>query len=283
MEKSSLERQDLNEEVRRIWDRNAEWWDDRIGDGNRFQCQLIEPATERLLEIQPGSVVLDVACGAGRFGRRMAELGAHVVAIDLSRRFIERAVARTPEHLRNIEYHVVDATDASALRALGAGRFDGAVATMALMDMAAIEPLFSALPTLLKPGGWFVFSLMHPCFQTPEASRFAVSTEREGEFEVRNGVQVSQYLTPRAWKGVGILGQPEPHYYFHRPLHLLLGCGFRHGFAVDGLEEPGLPPGAEDGRYLRWDHLPEIPPILVVRMRLCARPAGDGGGATEKR
>jgi hypothetical protein len=34
---------------RRIWDANARWWDDRIGDGNDFQTLLIEPATERLL------------------------------------------------------------------------------------------------------------------------------------------------------------------------------------------------------------------------------------------
>ena len=44
----------LNVETRQVWDKIAEWWDDRIGDGNRFQDELIEPATERLLEIEPG-------------------------------------------------------------------------------------------------------------------------------------------------------------------------------------------------------------------------------------
>ncbi|MFQ6043062.1 MAG: hypothetical protein ACE5PV_19585, partial [Candidatus Poribacteria bacterium] len=36
---------EFNAEARRIWDANAEWWDDKIGDGNEFQCELIEPAT----------------------------------------------------------------------------------------------------------------------------------------------------------------------------------------------------------------------------------------------
>jgi hypothetical protein len=31
------------DENRRIWDANALWWDDRIGDGNDFQSVLIEP------------------------------------------------------------------------------------------------------------------------------------------------------------------------------------------------------------------------------------------------
>ena len=84
------------DENRRIWDANAHWWDDRIGDGNDFQTLLIEPATERLLAVSSEDVILDIACGAGRFARRMAELGASVVAFDHSANFIERARARTP-------------------------------------------------------------------------------------------------------------------------------------------------------------------------------------------
>jgi hypothetical protein len=64
------------EEHRRIWNGNAELWDDRIGDGNDFQTLLIEPATERLLAVEPGDAILDIACGAGRFARRIAALGA---------------------------------------------------------------------------------------------------------------------------------------------------------------------------------------------------------------
>src|SRR5438067_12671961 len=79
------------EENRRIWDANAVWWDDRIGDGHDFQTILIEPATERLLKVVAGDTILDAACGAGRFARRMAELGARVVAFDYSAEFIARA------------------------------------------------------------------------------------------------------------------------------------------------------------------------------------------------
>ena len=79
------------DENRRIWNANACWWDDRIGEGNDFQTLLIEPATERLLNVTSGDTILDVACGAGRFTRRMASLGATIVAIDTSSEFIARA------------------------------------------------------------------------------------------------------------------------------------------------------------------------------------------------
>jgi 2-polyprenyl-3-methyl-5-hydroxy-6-metoxy-1,4-benzoquinol methylase len=63
-----------------VWDRLANWWDDRIGDGNEFQDYLIEPTTLRLLALKPGEQILDVGCGAGRFARRMGAFGAIVVA-----------------------------------------------------------------------------------------------------------------------------------------------------------------------------------------------------------
>jgi hypothetical protein len=158
------------------------------------------------------------------------------------------------------------------LLGLGAARFDAAVATMALMDMAQIEPLFAALPELLKPAGRFVFSVIHPCFHSARIRRFCEMHEEEaGRHVVRNGVQVSAYLSPSARKSEGIIGQPEPQYYFHRPLQMLLGVGFEAGLVVDGLEEPRLQSG-ERSAGLRWEDMPDIPPVLVVRMCLMRQP-----------
>ena len=256
------------DDVRRVWNANADFWDDKIGNGNDFQIELIEPATEKLLGDVAGLAILDVACGAGRFGRRMAQLGANVLGIDFSEKFIERAKSRTPAEMRNIEYRVADATNKDQLLSLGEGRFDGAVATMALMDMTTIDPLMDSLPFLLKPKGWFIFSIMHPCFQPAGLTKFAESIESAGTWEVVKGVKISHYLTPTAWQGIGILGQPETQYYFHRSLQDIFNTAFRNGFVIDGFEEPGFKEAPQDDRYLRWKHLTEIPPVLIVRVRL---------------
>ena len=96
---------------------------------------------------------------------------------------------------------------------LGAGRFNAAVATMALMDMADIEPLFSALRELLVPGGRFVFTVCHPAFHSTLAYRFMEARETDGRYAPECGVKVTGYLTPTAQKGEGIVGQPEPQYF----------------------------------------------------------------------
>jgi SAM-dependent methyltransferase len=255
------------DENRRIWDANALWWDDRIGDGNDFQTVLIEPATERLLAVGAGDTILDAACGAGRFARRMAELGAHVVAFDYSAEFIARARERTPSDA-GVEYHVVDAANMETLVSLGSNRFNKAVCTMALMDMPEIGPLFAALSRVLTPGGAFVFSVTHPCFHSAAIQRFAeIHEEQTGRHVNRSGVKVSSYLSPFARKTEGIVGQPEPQWFFHRPISALFRYGFETGFVVDGIEEPHF---AEDRPRagVRWHDMPDIPPIMVVRMKL---------------
>jgi len=256
------------DDSRRLWNANAEWWDDRIGDGNDFQTELIEPATERLLSIACGDVVLDIACGAGRLARRLAELGAHVVAFDHSERFIERARTRTPD-AASVEYHVIDAADVKALLSLGSARFDKAVCTMALMDMAQVEPLMRALRQLLKRGGAFVFSVAHPCFHSAAIQKFCEMYEEEaGRHVVRAGVKVSAYLTPFARKTEGIIGQPEPQYYFHRPMRVLFNMAFEAGFVMNGIDEPGFSRAEKPKPSVRWDDMPDVPPVMVVRMIL---------------
>jgi 2-polyprenyl-3-methyl-5-hydroxy-6-metoxy-1,4-benzoquinol methylase len=259
---------DLSRQAHNLWNEIAPFWDDQMGEGNQLQRLLIGPATERLLEVQPGQTVLDIACGNGNFTRRLAALGASVVAFDFSETFIQRARARTHLHTERIEYRVLDATNSDQIQALGLGRFDASVCNMAFMDMAAIEPLLGALPALLAPGARFVFSVTHPCFNSVGASKVAEEEDRAGELVNRFGVKVTGYITPVAKRGLGIIGQPTPQIYFHRPLSALLNACFDAGFVLDRLEEPVFEGESQPSRPFSWPNLREIPPVLIARLRL---------------
>jgi hypothetical protein len=82
-------------------------------------------------------------------------------------------------------------------------------------------------------------------------------------------VEVRKYLTPQAVKSVGIINQPQSHYFFHRPLSAVLGACFSAGLVVDGLEEPAYPAGAggKNKNAFSWAKRPEIPAAIVVRVR----------------
>lgn len=259
--------QDLVGEVRDIWNQNAAFWDEYMGEGNDFQYLLVRPALERLLEVKPDERVLEVACGNGSFARRLAELGASVVACDVSEVFIARARDKTLGQADRVAYHVIDAAAYEQLVALGRGQFEAVVCNMAIMDIPVIEPLLRAVKILLKPGGRFVFSMMHPCFNTIGIKKVVEEEDVEGELVSRYAVKISAYIEPVTRKGLGVTGQPAPHYYFHRPLSVLLGSCFRAGLVVDGLEEPVFEKEVTADRLLSWTRFRKIPPVLVVRLR----------------
>ena len=247
--------------VRKAWETNARWWSDRFGEGND-----VAPPVERLLDIAPEARVLDIACGNGAFSRRLADLGAQVTAFDFSFPFIECARELSSAHAERIRYHVTDATRESDLLALGTGSFDAAVSNMALMDMSDISVLASCLPKLLKPGGRFVFSIMHPCFNNPDSRLCMEHEDREGKLRITRSVKAVRYLTSYSAQGIGIPGQPVPQTYFHRSLQDLLAPFLAAGFAITGLEETAFRENADARHVLSWDHYPEIPPVLAVRM-----------------
>jgi ubiquinone/menaquinone biosynthesis C-methylase UbiE len=228
---------------------------------------MVSPAVERLLALQPGEKVLDVACGSGVMARRLAALGAKVTATDFSAALLERAKLRGQTGVEPIAYQVIDATDEVALLALGVGQFDAVVCTMALMDMPAIAPLFRAVSRLLNAQGRFVFANMHPAFNSNNPVFFAELSDDNGKIIQTTGVKISAYLDMPPVKGSGARDEPTPHYYYHRPLQQILGEAFAAGLVLNGIEEPAFSrDNPEADNLFSWSGLWQIPPVLVCRL-----------------
>lgn len=347
---------ELAGEAQKRWNRNAAFWDDYMGEqSNDFHNLLVRPAMERLLAVEPGDSVLDIACGNGNFSRFLAGLGARVTAIDGSSGMIERARARSEgdtegdsqgdsegpadgasgnesagdiageftgdvagntagdtegdtadgssgdtagdttgdtegdtadesagdiagntadesagDTASRIDYRVIDVTDTKALEELGPDTFDAVVSNMAVMDMAEVGPMFGAVHGLLKPGGVFVFSLTHPCFQAPYAVRYAEQVDQDGRMTRKVGIKIERYQTPQPYEGLAIVGQPVPSLIFHRPLSVLLTMCFEAGFVLDGIEERVFDDSVETDRELSWANFRETPPMMAVRLRRLA-------------
>jgi SAM-dependent methyltransferase len=260
-------------QARAIWERNSAFWDTHVGEGNAFHLELIRPAVEGLLAPRPGEAVLDLACGNGVYARHLADLGCDVVACDFSRAFIEIAAQREEGQHRAhpIDYRVVDASDPDQLATLGRDRFDAVVCNMAIMDIVDVNPLFEWVPRLMKPGGRFVFTIMHPCFNHSEAVFASELDEQVDPPQIRRWLKVSNYLDIPPRKGLGIAGQPEMHFYFHRPLSEILNLAFDHGLVMDGIMEPAFPDRGEADHRHTWGNYHTIPPVLAARLRLAAR------------
>ncbi|HUH67598.1 MAG TPA: hypothetical protein VLZ05_01165 [Mycobacterium sp.] len=120
---------------------------------------------------------------------------------------------------------------------------------------------------MLTAGGRFVFSLCHPCFNSGltkhGVERHDIGSELVKEYFVR----VCRYAEPMTTRGLAVVNQPAPQYYFHRPLSMLLGTFFAAGLVLDALEEPTFGANANEAKVFDMAYQ-KIPPALVARLRL---------------
>lgn len=255
----------LTDESKARWEQNAGYWDDYMGENsNRWHRELIRPETERLLDVREGQMILDIACGNGNFTRRLVELGANVTAFDYSAAMVERAKERSKTIADRIDYRVMDATSEADWAELPESGFDGVVSNMALMDIADIVPLARGLGRCLKPGGSFVFSVPHPCFRAPGTRHTYETEDRNGEVVSRSVIHVSQYKTTGYYESIGIVGQPVPHFMFHRTISDYMNVFGGAGFVLNGMAEPVFDKRSGDSGKFEWN---EIAPVLIMRFR----------------
>src|SRR3954454_18616519 len=95
------------------WGGVAEWYDRLVGDeGSEYHREGVLPCGLRLLALQPGASVVDVACGQGVLARQLHERGLKLPGLDAAPQLIRAARERGPT---GIPYHVADARDLSFL------------------------------------------------------------------------------------------------------------------------------------------------------------------------
>ena len=236
-----------------------------MGDtDNQDHREIIRPATLKLLNPHPGEYILDAACGSGNFSRLLAEMGVRVTAFDYCSTLIEHAKKRCREYTHLIDFHVADATQYVDLIQLQSGTpFDKAVSNMAVMDISDISPLMKAVYEMLKPGGVFVFSSVHPCFQTPNMRKFTEINDYTGQAFIRMGIQTYEYIHPKKHEVTALARNDKRILYFHRPLSMILNICFEAGFMLDGIEEPVFEQTNTPSGFEWFD----IPPSVILRLR----------------
>ena len=62
------------EESKKIWEKNAQFWDDAMGDeSNEFHREVVRPKVTELLSPDPSDYILDIACGNGNYSSYLAQ------------------------------------------------------------------------------------------------------------------------------------------------------------------------------------------------------------------
>lgn len=148
-------------EEQAAWNANAEAWSAYVDSGrDPNQDQIIIPTIDALLGDVSGRRILDVGCGEGALCRFLSRKDAIVTGIDFASEMIRIAKAKDP--LFRIQYKTCAASDLK--RHFNAASFDICIANMSLFSIANLALSMERICWVLKPGGLFIFSILHPCF-----------------------------------------------------------------------------------------------------------------------
>jgi len=188
-----------------------------------------------------GQRVLDMGCGLGELSRLLTGLGASVTGVDLSAGMLGHAMTQESGRPLGIHYLTGDVTTTDWW---DGDRFDGAVCNMALMDIDDLDGAMAAAARVLEPGGWFSFSLLHPCFPGLRSG----ASEQLPSWPPDRGYAAEGWWTT---EGDGVRGRVGAN---HRMLSTYLNATLRAGFELEEFGEPAAP----------------VPRFLVVRCRRAA-------------
>lgn len=207
------------------------------------------------LALLPGDVrglrVLDLACGYGTACRYLARRGARVTGLDISAGMLSHARQMEVSEPLGIRYLHGDGADTDWWDGLA---YDGVLCNMALMDIDDLDGALSTVAAVLVPGGWFSFSVFHPCY--PGGA--------EGSW---SGLPVwppeRGYSCEGWWStdGEGVRGRAGGN---HRMLSTYLNAVLRVGLTFEEFAERGS----------------SVPVTLIARCRLGGfdEAGGDDGG-----
>jgi SAM-dependent methyltransferase len=191
--------------------------------------------------------LLDLACGHGRLSRELARRGARVVGVDISAALL--GVARAHELKQPLHVSYIQADGSSA--ALEGTIFGGVTCSFGLSDIDDLDGAIATVTRVLRPGGFFAFSLLHPCFPGWEAQGAAPSWSPERGYYAEGWWRPSSPahgLRPRVGAN-------------HRMLSSYLNTFARHQLVMEQMVEP--PPPS--------DWLTEPPPNGPVPIYLVGR------------
>ncbi|MGN6791467.1 MAG: class I SAM-dependent methyltransferase [Streptosporangiaceae bacterium] len=226
------------------YDMIAEFYDATAGQA------VTDPATAELLRLSGdvrGMRLFDAACGQGRVARELARRGAEVTGIDISASLLDKARALESERSAGIRYLHADVTGPGVL---DGEEFDGAVCNYGLSDIDDLDGVMATIARLVRPDGWFVCSLLHPCF--PGWDREAPSSWPPDHGYFREGWWLAS--------NPGFRGKVGSQ---HRMLSTYLNSLARHGLALEEVAEPR--PEPEWAR--RLPGAVPVPLYLVARCR----------------
>lgn len=206
------------------WQASARGWiESQEEEGDPSGREILDPCLDSLiLPRVKGKKVLDVGCGEGRYGRRLARQEAIVAGVDPVELFINRAKTLHPEGDYRIGFGEALPFEKQ--------EFDIVLSYLALVDIPDYKSAIDEMARVLRPGGGLFYVTVSNMASTSDGW----VKDSEGNRLYRT---VDRYMEDFSLHLNWLSGITN----YHRPLSAILDQFFKNGLVMDLFHEP-LPP-----------------------------------------
>ena len=227
-----------------LWDKLAHQYDNQYHAITDWRLGYL--VVEELLGDVTGKRILDYGCGSGKFSRRLHDLGANVIGVDISNNAILQARAKGG----NIEYMAIQKDDVSFIEKES---LDAAVANFVFCTMQTDEQIKGILQQIydkMNPGAYLIICEPHPLSLGYEY----VSMRREKPKCVKSRMPIKVSLT----------GMDTKFNDYWRSTADYVSLLERPGFEINAIKEPII----EDcpGEHFWKDERIQAP-LLIIRAK----------------
>lgn len=225
----------------------AAYWTSMIRQGsNPFRVYVSDPALFAYLdELTLSGPVLDLGCGEGYLVRYLSERGHQAIGVDLSLALLREAQSAQVKKERFVNADAFHLPFAPASVAQ-------IVSNFLLVELADPAAVIREVGRVLKPGGQFIFEIVHPfCFADNAGTT--------------RGQKVVDYFTSQRFEEKFVINQresPLASIRYHHPLTVYSQALTENNFCIASMAEP-RPTAETPTDHPIWEILRE-PWFLII-------------------
>ncbi len=231
----------IKHKIKEAYDVIAYNYNDRI-DHKPHNAYYDRPNTMALVGEVNNKLVLDAACGPGKYAEILMKQGANVIGFDISPEMIKCAKGRNER-----KGHFFTHDLSKPFEMLMDDSFDVVLCALAMHYVENWDITIQEFHRVLKPSGKLVISIEHPFFEYEY-------------FKAENYFAVEPVKC--TWNGFGI---PVEIHSFRRPLSACIMPLINNGFSIDEIVEPKPVKAFEDLDPKHYKELMNFPAFMCIK------------------
>jgi SAM-dependent methyltransferase len=212
-----------------LWDElSDEWARGILNDKNHLY--LLHPTIINELGSIEGKSVLDFGCGSGGLTRKLTAAG-ELIGLDPST-MLDIAIDMEKEFPLGIKYL---RSTINEIQIDYANHFDWIIANAVIMDLPELDEILTDIKSILKNDGNFLFTVVHPCFNSPVLN--TVRLPRDSERNEDRIKVISSYFNEGAFK-LSAKHLKKEMIIYHRTISTYLNALIINGWKIEKIIEP---------------------------------------------